>query len=134
MCEIESVSESVLNCTLTRNITRKELGGLKAEHLYRAPARDGGMVLPPAQRDARDPPALVIPRLGLIWPTVKSSVKSGATEGFHMNFTVISCERAKCEISLTNPACALITDQQFLYGDTRERVHNLHNSQRPMKP
>ena len=27
----------------------------------------------------------------------------GATEGFHMNFTVISCERAKCEISLTNP-------------------------------
>ena len=31
-------------------------------------------------------------------------MKSGATEGFHMNFTVISCERAKCEISLTNPA------------------------------
>ena len=43
----------------------------------------------------------------MIWPTltVKSSVKSETTEGFHMNFTVISCcERAKCEISLTNPA------------------------------
>ena len=61
------------------------------------------VLLPPAQRD---PPAArytASARLGLIWPTVKSSVKSGATEGFHMNFTVISCERAKSEISFTNP-------------------------------
>ena len=42
-------------------------------------------------------------KYGLMADCVKSSVKSGATEGFHMNFTVISCERAKCEISLTNP-------------------------------